>query len=717
MKTEIKPQIQTEIKPQIQTEIKPQMISSASNLKISAKRKKILKQIGSILNSQSKTIKIDNRILPLFRRPLVIANREEFKNNDDKIKQISTLIIKENKLTSLSSQEKNKQISNLILGYFLDYLILKNLNLKKYFQQNNKLALIIKKKSDKLSTEISNFIEQVNLLIFKGKIYIKKKEYPKDLELKSITKKTSDTLFTKKQKKLIKMFKIICCTKRQKNYNTVRDFNIPRKNRFKKFFLYYKISAEEIIKGKEKNKELIKFGNKIIHELDFHIYKTNNLINKINNQNKVLNFFKNINILSLNLNINNNNNNNIGFDSKLETNISPSNLKLYKNLLLNKMFNLNLINKSNLIQIEHTIKSIFKNKEFNINTQGISENSNPISVVYNNKKSEPILHKYLQVMSKYKLPNKKIYIYYSNIIGFKFNSETSKLFKNIYKLLAYSFKSMYVLISKPVFVFTSNKIIIQLFYYLFIPNFYKNKKFNKKKFNKKLVSSSSVKQQNLKNPNANPKSKSKLRRKHVTSLEQNKLRINLSWIKRIYKKQIRRFNSKFKKINIIKRQKLTKLYIYKKNITKIFKNKFKILCNILSNLFKKSVELNLIRIHYPYNDSNILANLLAIFINRIKLRIIAKKLFRKAVIKKKYNYRSTKTNKFNIIPSFLSGINIKMAGRLLYRRIVPKKTVKIIRRGAVSRSKINYLDVARFTNKNKRGAYSITVSSGQNLFI
>ena len=700
----------------MKTEIQPQMISSTSNLNISDKRRKILRQIGSILNSPSKTIKIDNRILPLFRRPLVISNREEYKNNDDKIKQISTLIIKENKLTSLSSQEKNTKISNLILGYFLDYLILKNLNLKKYLEQNNKLALIITKKSDKLYNEISTFIEQVNLLIFKGKIFIKKKTYKNAWkELKSITKKTSDTLFIKKQKKLIKMFKIICCTNRYKNYQTVRDLNIPKKKKFRKVFLYYKISAEEINKGKEKNKELIKFGNKIIHELDFHIYKTNILINKIKNQNKVLNFFKNINIFSLNNN-NNNNNNNIGFDSKLETNISPSILKLYKNLLLNKMFNLNLINKSNLIQIEHTIKSIFKNKEFNINTQGISENSNPISVVYKNKKSEPILHKYLQVMSKYNLPNNNIFIYYSNIIGFKFNSETSKLFKNIYKLLAYSFKSMYILISKPVFVFTSNKIIIQLFYYLFIPNFYKNKKFNKKKLNKKnkkFSSSSSVKQQDLKNKNAKPK----IRRKDVTSLEQNKLRINLSWIKRRYKKQIRSFNRKFKKINIIKRQKLTKLYIYKKNITKIFKNKLKILCNILSNLFKKSVELNLIRIHYPYNDSNILANLLAIFINRIKLRIIAKKLFRKAVIKKKYNYRSTKTNKLNIIPSFLSGINIKMAGRLLYRRIVPKKTVKIIRRGAVSRSKINYLDVARFTNKNKRGAYSITVSSGQNLFI
>ena len=725
--------MKTEIQPQMKTEIQPQMISSASNLNISAKRRKILRKIGSILKSQSQTIKIDNRILPLFRRPLVILNREEYKNNDNKIKQISTLIIKENKLTSLSSKEKNTKISNLILGYFLDYLILKNLNLKKYLEQNNKLALIIKKKSDKLYNEISYFIEQVNLLIYKGKIYIKKKKYPNTrLELKSITKKTSDTLFIKKQKKLIKMFKIICCTKRNKNHSTVRDLNIHKNRNFRKVFLYYKISAEEINKGKENNKQLIKFGNKIIHELDFHIFKTNILIKKIKKQNKVLNFLKNIFSFNLNSNVdnNNNNNNNIVFNSKLETKISPSILKLYKNLLLNKMFNLNLINKSNLIQIEHTIKSIFKNKEFNINTQGIFENSNPISLVYKNKNSDPILHKYLQVMSKYNLPNKNIFIYYSNIIGFKFNSETSKLFKNIYKLLAYSFKSMYVLISKPVFVFTSNKIIIQLFFYLFIPNFYKNKKFNTKKLNKKFIrpnknlssetaeetaeateEANSENLQNLQNKNA--KQKPKLRRKQ----EKNKLRINLSWIKRRYKKQIRRFNRKFKKIKRIKRQKLTKLYIYKKNITKIFNNKFKILCNILSNLFKNSVELNLIRIHYPYNDSNILANLLAIFINRIKLRIIAKKLFRKAVIKKKYNYRSTKTNKLNIIPSFLSGINIKMAGRLLYRRIVPKKTVKIIRRGAVSRSKINYLDVARFTNKNKRGAYSITVSSGQNLVI
>jgi hypothetical protein len=736
--------------------------SSASNLNINASthRRKILTQIRSILKSQPKTINIDNRILPLFRIPLVTANKEEFKNNDNKIKQITALISQKNNFASLSSCEakgmvpaenKNK-ISNLILGYFLDLLILKNLNLKKYLQKKNKLSLIINQNYSKISilkSDISYFIEQVNILICKGKYFIKKKVKKNKFWWLKITSnalrtKESDTLFIKKQKRLIKMFTILTANSRNKNKRIIKDLSqITKASRYKKKTLFYKISAEEINKGKEQNKHLIKFGTKIINELDFHIYKTKILNNKIKNQNKVLNFLKTKNLFSFNLNKNlnnkNNNNNNIGLESKLETNISPSILKLYKNLLLNKMFNLNLINKSNLIQIEHTIKSVFKNKQFDINTQGISENSNPISVEYKykNKKSEPILHKYLQVISKYNLPNKNIYIYYSNIIGFKFNSDTSKLFKNIYKLLAYSFKSMYCLISKPVFVFTSNKIIIQLFYYLFIPNFVKKKKIKIKKFNrnkkfknKKFKNKNKGKLTNLTNLNA--KQRKKLIRKgapkKIASLErlqrkgagaQNQLRIYSSWIKRRYKRQIKSFNRKFRKINITKRKKLKKLYVYNRNITKIFKNKFKILCNILSNLFKKSVELNLIRIHYPYNDSNILANLLAIFINRIKLRIIAKKLFRKAVIKKKYNLKSTclATNKVNIIPSFLSGINIKMAGRLLYRRIVPKKTVKIIRRGAVSRSKINYLDVARFTNKNKRGAYSITISSGQNLFI
>ena len=49
-------------------------------------------------------------------------------------------------------------------------------------------------------------------------------------------------------------------------------------------------------------------------------------------------------------------------------------------------------------------------------------------------------------------------------------------------------------------------------------------------------------------------------------------------------------------------------------------------------------------------------------------------------------------------------------------KVIPRKTVKIIRRGSSSVGKINYSDISRYTNKNKRGAFSITVKSGQNFF-
>lgn len=54
--------------------------------------------------------------------------------------------------------------------------------------------------------------------------------------------------------------------------------------------------------------------------------------------------------------------------------------------------------------------------------------------------------------------------------------ENNKLINNIYKFLYLSFKSMYCLISKPVFITKSNKIIIQLFYFLLIPKIFKHMK-------------------------------------------------------------------------------------------------------------------------------------------------------------------------------------------------------------------------------------------------
>jgi len=55
-----------------------------------------------------------------------------------------------------------------------------------------------------------------------------------------------------------------------------------------------------------------------------------------------------------------------------------------------------------------------------------------------------------------------------NLQGLQGNN---KLIKYSYKLLFYFFKSMYCLINKPVFIFTPDKVVIQIHYFLNIPKF------------------------------------------------------------------------------------------------------------------------------------------------------------------------------------------------------------------------------------------------------
>jgi hypothetical protein len=652
---------------------------------------------------------IDSRILPLFRTHIVRAKKEELKYQKN---QLVTKInsSKQNKLL-INWNNNNKLNTNQILKIFFKKLIRYNLKLKKFFlqQKQNKLNFIINLKKDnifRLNTYISKFILQTNKLtspfedknilfnnINNKKILKKKIKKIFNIKLIKLINKESDTLFFNKLNLLLKKqynFKFNYFSKILNIYNVklLRYISLKHFKEPKKLTIIRKITAEQLKNERQQIKQLKKFGKKILKKLKYQILITQNFNNYLKTNNNVFIYLNYI----FSLYLESRNSKYATINNKLVENITNTNMEeFYKNLLLTNIYKLNLVNKWNFIQIEHTIKSIIKNKKFDYKTDSISIKSNPISMVYFKNKNfvtqnnlsyfnTPILNKYLQVMSKYNMTNKNIYIYYSNIIGFKFINDNNKLFNNIYKLLAYSFKSMFCLISKPVFVVTPNKIIIQLFYYLFIPNILKAKKF----FN-------IVKKNRKKN-----------------------LRFYLIWKKR--NRNRKRLYRKIRKFRLSTRIKLRKLYLY--NITKIFPNKFKNLCEILSNLFQKSIEFNLIRLHYPYNDSNILANLLAIFINKIKLRIIAKRLFGKAVIKYKTNNKSSnnKTNKLKIIPAFLSGINIKVAGRLLNNKKVPRKTVKTVRRGAVSKGKINYLDVARYTNKNKRGAYSITVSSGQKFF-
>jgi hypothetical protein len=271
-------------------------------------------------------------------------------------------------------------------------------------------------------------------------------------------------------------------------------------------------------------------------------------------------------------------------------------------------------------------------------------------------------------------------------------SANNRLIKYSYKLLFYFFKSMYCLISKPVFLFTPDKVTIQLFYYLNIPKFKVFKWYSI--LNNKLIRPSS--DLNLSNKN------------NVLSYSNKEMmnKVKLSW--RI-KKTLFRLNKKRNKVkNIL-------FNLNKFNLFKVFSIKFKLICEILSNKFKKPIELQLIRIHHPFHDSNILVNLLSLNIKnkKFKTNVAIEKLYAKKTIKSLYDYN---IDTVNFIPTFLSGIKIRIGGRLMREPIIPRITTKNFERGASSPGKVNFLDTATINKKNKKGSYTIKISSGQNFF-
>lgn len=610
-----------------------------------------------ITKNNYKNIILDKRILPLFKTPIILKQLNETKRNKYNI--------------NLNNRSPNFRFRLITLKEILDIFLmgtyLYNYNLNTFLNKYNNKDLILQLKMDdnyKLNNRVTNYFYIINKFIpffkIRSLIYNIRLFLPKRL-----LKPHPYIKFKYRFRYIAKIYKLDLI------YNNKRDRKIQRR---------------------QINKLLDK-GKEILTEIENKIIQKKNLINTLNNKNKILIFIKSLlptvtnNTNNKNINSYLTNSHNILLDSKKSNlNLTNNQILVYNNkLLMNKLFNISNINKTNEIKIEQTLNSIFKMKEFDSKNEAISIYSNPVEILYSNDNNnnnnttipynlqkKPIINQYLKSISNYNIIKKGIFISYSNIIGFNFNTQRNKIIKNIYKLLVGSFKSMYCLISKPVFVMTPDKIIIQLFYFLFIPNILKSKKMFKYGYRNKLS-------------------------KQI-------------WFKR--KKRIKKQYRNLRKIKINVRIKLRKLSNVV--IIKIFKDKFKKLCDILSHLFKKPVQLDLIRLHYPYNDSNILVNLLGIMINKIKLRIIFRKLFEKAVIKN-LNKVTGKT-KFNILPAFLSGVNIKVAGRLLTHRVVPRKTVKIIQRGAAATGKINFSDVARYTKKNKRGAFSITVSSGQNFF-
>jgi hypothetical protein len=148
------------------------------------------------------------------------------------------------------------------------------------------------------------------------------------------------------------------------------------------------------------------------------------------------------------------------------------------------------------------------------------------------------------------------------------------------------------------------------------------------------------------------------------------------------------------------------------NILCKYNDKFQNLTDYLNTMFKSEIELDLVRLHKVFYDSQILVQDIALKSYKFRFVKLVNRLFKRLHIQKLDFSNSLNKSEGLSFPSYLSGINIKLAGRTFRQRVVPRMTVKRIQKGSLTNVNVQFIDRARFTGKTRRGAYSFTITLG-----
>jgi hypothetical protein len=163
------------------------------------------------------------------------------------------------------------------------------------------------------------------------------------------------------------------------------------------------------------------------------------------------------------------------------------------------------------------------------------------------------------------------------------------------------------------------------------------------------------------------------------------------------------------------------------------------LVKVISRLLNLKIELKLNQLKYPYMDSYILAKFIALNTNKTRFRTIFWRVIDNSLTAKispkslwyqmwknndstvgseqansnssfltlKSDQKSVEIHKSN--PAILTGIKVQISGRLLTERVKPKLTINQKEMGGFKKTHNNIVDYAVYTNKNKRGAYTVKV--------
>lgn len=134
--------------------------------------------------------------------------------------------------------------------------------------------------------------------------------------------------------------------------------------------------------------------------------------------------------------------------------------------------------------------------------------------------------------------------------------------------------------------------------------------------------------------------------------------------------------------------------------------------NVLSKLFGRPVELRLTKLHYPYLDSYILAQYIALNTLNSTFVTIQDILFDKASIVKTTESAKVLASE---LPSQIVGIKIRVSGRLVTERSKPRQTVQTAQIGSFAKDNKALVDAASFSTKNKKGAFTVKVWISQRI--
>lgn len=159
-------------------------------------------------------------------------------------------------------------------------------------------------------------------------------------------------------------------------------------------------------------------------------------------------------------------------------------------------------------------------------------------------------------------------------------------------------------------------------------------------------------------------------------------------------------------------KKINKLNLKNSNIKGLNRNTVNNLGDLLSKLFDRQVELQFVKLNYPYLNSTILAKYIRHNTNKYKFRRIKGSLFRKRPIVK--NVESNEAYSMNL-PSHIVGMKIKISGRLKTERVRPRKTVSITKIGGFNGQKDLLIEYGSHTSKNKHGAFTVKVWISQKI--